>query len=81
MNKNVNKFVNSNIFIKKSNDKHKNIPMNKKILILGANRNFPPTTREWYNSIYTYNTNSMKNLSRLDKTCLNSGILLLINFK
>src|SRR5579863_96220 len=64
-----NKNINNNplIFINKINDKHKIIPLKKTIIVLGANRHFPPATREWYNSIYTYNNNSMKNLSRLDK--------------
>jgi hypothetical protein len=64
-----NKNIDNNplIFIKKINDKHKIIPLKKTIIVLGANRHFPPATREWYNSIYTYNNNSMKNLSRLDK--------------
>ena len=55
------------IFFKKIGDKHKIIPLKKTIIVLGANRHFPSATREWYNSIYTYNNNTMKNLSRLDK--------------
>lgn len=35
--------------------------------VLGATRHFPSSTSEWTNSIYTYNSNSTKNLPVLDK--------------
>lgn len=67
MNKNSIENINPIIFNKKIRDKHKIIPLKKTIIVLGANRHFPPATREWYNSVYAYNNNTMKNLSRLDK--------------
>ncbi len=73
MNKNNIKNINPIIFIKKVNDKHKIIPLKKTTLVLGANRHFPPAVREWYNSIYAYNKNTMNNLSIIDKL-LNSFI-------
>jgi hypothetical protein len=46
MNKNNVKNINPIIFNKKVSDKHKIIPLNSTILVLGANRHFPPATRE-----------------------------------
>ena len=37
----------------------------------GKARHFPPAAQEWYNSIYTYNSNYVKNLPILDKTLMN----------
>lgn len=34
---------------------------------LGPTRHFPPAIKEWFNSIYCYNNNSIKNLSIADK--------------
>lgn len=67
MNKNSIENINPLIFSKKIRDKHKIIPLKKTTIVLGANRHFPPATREWYNSVYAYNNNTTKNLSRLDK--------------
>lgn len=55
------------IFTKKVNDNYKQIPLNKTTYILGPNKHFPSSTKEWLNSIYTYNNNSVKNLSVADK--------------
>lgn len=55
------------IFTKKLNDKHKVIPLNTINNTLGPTRHFPPATKEWFNSIYSYNNNTMKNLSVADK--------------
>jgi len=37
----------------------------------GRIKHFPPAAQEWYNSIYTYNTNYIKGLPVLDKTLMN----------
>lgn len=42
---------------KKSNDRDKN-------------RHFPPANKEWFNSIYAYNKNTIKLLPTTDKTLL-----------
>jgi hypothetical protein len=46
MKKNNIENINPIIFTKKVNDKHKTIPLKKTIIVLGANRHFPPATRE-----------------------------------
>ena|ERR1700712_505954 len=56
------------IFTKKINERYKIIPLNKTNNTVGITKHFPPATKEWYNSIYTYNKNSLKNLSIADKT-------------
>lgn len=55
------------IFIKNLNDNYKKIPYNKITSTLGPTRYFPPATQEWYNSIYTYDKNFIKNISIADK--------------
>jgi len=55
------------IFIKKLNNNYKVIPFNKIINTLGHMRYFPPTIQEWYNSIYSYNNNYIKNITIVDK--------------
>jgi hypothetical protein len=37
----------------------------------GKAKHFTPAAQEWYNSIYTYNANYIKNLPVLDKTLMN----------
>lgn len=56
------------IFTKKVNNKHKIIPLNLTVNTSGPVKHFPPATKEWFNSIYAYNSNSLKNLSIADKT-------------
>jgi len=56
------------IFTKKVNDNLKVIPLNKTRNTLGHTRHFPAATREWFNSVYAYNPNSIKNLPIADKT-------------
>lgn len=56
------------IFSKKVNLKHKTIPLDIITNTIGPVRFFPPATKEWFNSIYAYNKNSIKNLSVADKT-------------
>jgi len=66
----MNKNIKSNsplIFTKKINNQHKIIPLNLTVNTLGSIKHFPPATREWFNSIYAYNNNTMKNLSIADK--------------
>jgi len=55
------------IFTKKVNDNHKIISLHQNLNTLGASRHFPSSTKEWLNSIYTYNNNSSKSLSIADK--------------
>ena len=56
------------IFSKKVNLKHKIIPLDVITNTIGPIRFFPPATKEWFNSIYSLNQNSIKNLSVADKT-------------
>jgi ribosomal protein S3 len=58
------------IFIKKINSKYKVIPLNITTNTLGPTRHFPPATKEWFNSIYSFNSNSIKNLSIADKNLI-----------
>jgi hypothetical protein len=58
------------IFIKKINDKYKVIPLNKTTNTSGLTRHFPPAVKEWFSSIYTFNKNSIKNLSIADKNLI-----------
>jgi len=68
-----------NIFTKKVNNKHNVIPLNIIFNTLGPIRHFPPTTKEWFNSIYSYNNNSIKNLNVANKN-LNKLIKSYFNF-
>jgi hypothetical protein len=61
------KKVNPIIFTKKINNKHKIIPLNLTINTSGPVKHFPPSTREWFNSVYAYNSNFIKTLSIADK--------------
>jgi hypothetical protein len=56
------------IFIKKINNKYKVIPLNVTTNIIGLTRYFPSATKEWINSIYTFNNSYIKNLSVADKS-------------
>jgi Mitochondrial ribosomal protein (VAR1) len=55
------------IFIKKLNNNCKIISFNKIRSTLGHVRYFPPATQEWYNSIYSYDKNYIKNITIADK--------------
>ena len=57
------KNTNPLIFNTKVNNKHKIIPLNVIYNTIGPVRHYPPATKEWYNSIYAYNNNTIKNLS------------------
>lgn len=56
------------IFNKKINLKHKIIPLDVISNTIGTTRVYPTATKEWFNSVYAYNQNSIKNLSIADKT-------------
>lgn len=56
------------IFSKKLNIKHKIIPLDVITNTIGPIRVYPAATKEWFNSVYTYNQNYIKNLSIADKT-------------
>jgi len=56
------------IFTKKVRDNLKIIPLNKTVNTLGHTKHFPAATREWFNSVYAYNANSIKNLPIADQT-------------
>ena len=55
------------IFIKKLNNNIKIIPLNKIIGVLAPIRYFPPSTQEWFNSIYSYDNNYIKGITVFDK--------------
>jgi hypothetical protein len=54
---------NSSIFTNNIKYYKKNIPLRRNKNIIGPIRYFPSATKEWYNSIYTFNKNSIKNLT------------------
>ena len=58
------------IFTKKINNRYKVIPLNITTNTSGPTRHFPPATKEWFNSIYAFNNNSIKNLSVADKNLI-----------
>jgi len=58
---------NTLIFNKKLNDKFNIIPLNTINNTQGPMKYFPPAIKEWYNSVYSYNKSSIKNLSIADK--------------
>jgi hypothetical protein len=55
------------IFNKKINDKYNIISFNFIKNTLGPVKHSPAATKEWYNSIYSYNYNSIKSLTIVDK--------------
>jgi hypothetical protein len=55
------------IFIKKINNKFKIIPLNVITNTLGPTRHFPSATKEWFNSVYAFNSNSIKNFNIADR--------------
>jgi hypothetical protein len=57
------KIINSYIFTNKIKYLKKYIPLRKNKNIVIPIRHFPPATKEWFNSIYTFNKNSIKNLT------------------
>jgi len=58
------KIIKPFIFTKKVNNKQIIIPLSIKTRnTLGPIRHFPPATKEWFNSVYAYNKNYIKNLS------------------
>ena len=58
------------IFFNKINNKFKVIPLNVAINTSGLIRHFPSATKEWYNSIYAFNSNTIKNLNIADKNLI-----------
>jgi len=58
------------IFTKKINNKYKVIPLNITTNTSGPIRYFPYATKEWFNSVYAFNVNSIKNLSVADKNLI-----------
>ena len=58
------------IFTKKINNKYKVIPLNITTNTSGPTKHFPSATKEWFNSIYAFNSNSIKNLSIADKNLI-----------
>ena len=55
------------IFAKKVSDNPKIIPLSDISNTLGPARYFPSATKEWFNSVYAYNSNYIKNLPIVDK--------------
>lgn len=61
---NKNKFI--NLFYKYIKNNNKTIPSNIKISNVGDTKYYPPVSKEWRNSIYVFNPNSLKNLPIYD---------------
>lgn len=55
------------VFTSKINDRSKLRPLSKIINSLGETKHFPASTKEWYNSIYAYNSTYAKNLPSADR--------------
>lgn len=67
--KNVNaKKIKSNIFNKNINNNYKLIPFNVSLSTTGETKYFPPSSKEWKNSVYFYNQNTIKNFPVLDSS-------------
>jgi hypothetical protein len=58
------------IFSKKINNKYKIIPLNSIINTSGFAKHILPATKEWFNSIYAFNSNSIKNFSIIDRNLI-----------
>jgi len=58
------------VFTKKVNNKYRVIPLNITTNTLGAIRHFPSANKEWFDSVYAFNVNSIKNLSIADKNLI-----------
>lgn len=71
--------LNSIIFIKKINNKHKIIPLKTTNNTLGPTKYFPTAIKEWSNGIYSFNKNVVKLLSIKGKN-LNKIIRSYFNF-
>ena len=54
------------IFSKNINNNNKLIPFNVKNFEVGNTKYFPPVSKEWKNSIYVFNNNTLKNLPIYD---------------
>ena len=67
------------IFTKKLNNNFKVIPLKKIISVLAPMKYFPPSTQEWFNSIYSYDNNYIKGITIFDKN-LSSLIKSYFNF-
>lgn len=55
------------IFTKKMKDNCKTISLKKITSTIGPMRYFPPANQEWFNSIYAYNNNYIKDITIADK--------------
>lgn len=60
--------ANPSIFLKKSNNDIKSRPNSIIVNTIGPTRHTPASTKEWFNSIYTYNNKTAKDLPSLDKS-------------
>ena len=58
------------IFRKKVNKAYKVVPLNVRTSLLGPTKHFPSATKEWFSSIYSFNSNFIKNLSIVDKNLI-----------
>nr|YP_009512492.1 ribosomal protein S3 [Pseudevernia consocians]AXJ91928.1 ribosomal protein S3 [Pseudevernia consocians] len=59
--------------LKKNNDNHnekKKVKLEDYFNYIGKARHYPPANKEWFNSIYAYNKNTIKLLPTLDKVTL-----------
>lgn len=61
----------SSIFSRNINNKYKLIPFNESINTTGETKYFPPASKEWKNSVYSYNQNTTKNFPVLDTSIYN----------
>lgn len=65
------KNIKSSIFSRNINNKYKLIPFNESINTTGETKYFPPASKEWKNSVYSYNQNTTKNFPVLDTSVYN----------
>jgi hypothetical protein len=61
------KNINLKIFEKKINNKYKLLPFNKVHNNVGPTKYLPPISKEWKNTVYTFNPNNIKNYPIYDK--------------
>jgi len=65
------KKIKSSIFNRNINNKYKLIPFNQSINTTGETKYFPSASKEWKNSVYSYNQNTIKNFPVLDSSVYN----------
>ena len=65
-NNKINEIISPSIFTKKTNSNYKLVPFNILVNHVGDTKYLPPVSKEWKNSVYSYNSNNVINLPVYD---------------